>query len=66
MRRRDLSGRRFVHVWADGVYFTLRLDGVRQCVLVVIGADEYGGKDILAVMDGFRGTRIAGATFFAT
>lgn len=53
-RKRDLSARRHVYLWADGVYFKPRLDGDRQCMLVIIGADEYGEKDILAIMDGFR------------
>ena len=53
-RKRDLKGKRYVYIWADGVYFTPRLDGDRQCMLVVIGADEYGEKDVLAIMDGFR------------
>jgi len=53
-RKRDLTGKRYVYIWADGVYFTPRLDGDRQCMLVIIGADEYGEKDVLAIMDGFR------------
>ena len=53
-RKRDLSGKRYVYIWADGVYFTPRLDGDRQCMLVIIGADEYGQKDVIAIMDGFR------------
>lgn len=53
-RGRDLSGRNFVYIWADGVYFSPRLDGDRQCMLVVIGADEHGEKEVLAIMDGFR------------
>jgi len=53
-RKRDLAGKRYVYIWADGVYFTPRLDGNRQCMLVIIGADEYGKKDVLAIMDGFR------------
>jgi len=53
-RKRDLSGKRYVYIWADGVYFTPRLDGDRQCMLVIIGADAYGEKDVLAIMDGFR------------
>lgn len=53
-RKRDLKGKRYVYIWADGVYFTPRLDGDRQCMLVIIGADEYGGKDVLGIMDGFR------------
>ena len=52
--KRDLSTRRYVYFWADGVYFTPRLDGDRQCILVIIGADEYGEKDVLAIRDGFR------------
>ena len=53
-RKRDLSGKRYVYIWADGVCFTPRLDGDRQCMLVIIGADAYGEKDVLAIMDGFR------------
>ena len=53
-RKRDLKGKRYVYIWADGVYFTPRLDGDRQCILVIIGADEYGQKDVLAIADGFR------------
>ena len=53
-RKRDLKTRRYVYIWADGVYFTPRLDGDRQCMLVIIGADEYGEKDVLGIADGFR------------
>jgi transposase-like protein len=53
-QRRDVSARRYVYLWADGVYFTPRLDHERQCLLVVIGADAHGRKELLAVEDGFR------------
>jgi len=53
-RKRALTGKRYVYIWADGVYFTPRLDDDRQCMLVIIGADEYGQKDVLAISDGFR------------
>ena len=36
-QKRDLSSRRIVYVWADGVYFQPRMDD-KQCVLVLIGA----------------------------
>ncbi len=52
--RRDLSARRYVYFWADGVYFTPRMDEDRQCMLVIIGADEWGNKDVLGLIDGFR------------
>jgi putative transposase len=53
-QRRDLGPRRYVYVWADGVYFTPRLDHDRQCILVVIGADAQGRKELLAIEDGYR------------
>jgi len=53
-RKRDLTGKRYVYIWADGVYFNPRLDDDRQCLLVIIGADEYGDKHVLGIMDGFR------------
>ncbi len=51
---RDLSTKRYVYVWADGVYFAPRLEHDRQCVLVLIGADASGKKELLAIDDGFR------------
>lgn len=53
-RKRGLAGKRYVYIWADGIYFNPRLDDDRQCMLVIIGADEYGDKDVLGIMDGFR------------
>jgi putative transposase len=52
-QRRDLSARRYVYLWADGVYFTPRLEHERQCLLVLIGADASGRKELVAVEDGF-------------
>jgi transposase-like protein len=51
---RDLRAKRYVYVWADGVYFTPRLEHDRQCMLVLIGADASGKKELLAIDDGFR------------
>ncbi len=53
-RRRDLSARRYVYFWADGVYFSLRMVRDKQCVLVIVGADAQGNKDIVAMVDGYR------------
>lgn len=53
-QKRDLSHRRFLYIWADGVYFKPRMAEERQCVLVIVGADEYGRKELLAMIDGFR------------
>ncbi|SFL09434.1 Transposase (or an inactivated derivative) [Nitrosomonas aestuarii] len=50
---RDLSNKRYVYVWADGVYSTVRMDD-RLCLLVIIGSDETGRKELLALSDGYR------------
>lgn len=42
--RRSLHGKRDVDIWVDGVYFTIRADEARQCILVIIGVDEQGHK----------------------
>jgi len=52
--RRDLSGERYVYVWADGIYSTLRGEDDRLCLLVVIGVNEQGEKRLLALSDGYR------------
>jgi Transposase, Mutator family len=43
---RDLSAKRYVYVWADGIYFAPRLEHARQCMLVLIGADAGGKKEL--------------------
>jgi transposase-like protein len=53
-QRRDLSAKRYVYFWADGVYFSPRMDHDKQCVLVIIGADAHGNKDIVGLADGYR------------
>ena len=52
-RRRDLSQKRYVYWWADGVYSNVRLDD-RLCLLVIIGVTEHGHKELVAVEDGHR------------
>lgn len=53
-KQRDLSGRRYVYVWVDGIHFNVRLEGGRQCILVVMGATADGRKELVAVEDGVR------------
>ncbi len=60
-QKRGLGTRRFLYIWADGVYFKPRMSEEKQCVLVVVGADEYGRKELLAMTDGFAKARKAGA-----
>jgi putative transposase len=52
--QRDLSGKRYVYLWADGIYFGCRLTDDRPCVLVLMGATEDGRKELIALIDGQR------------
>lgn len=52
-RQRDLSRKRYVYIWADGIYSHVRMDD-RLCLLVIIGSDEHGKKELIAVVDGYR------------
>lgn len=52
--RRSLEGKRYVYLWVDGIYFNIRLEEGRQCMLVVIGASEDGRKELVGILDGIR------------
>ena len=52
--RRDLSGKRYVYLWADGLYFGCRLGDDRPCLLVLMGATADGRKELIAMTDGQR------------
>lgn len=51
---RDLSNKHYVYMWADGIYFNVRLQDDRPCILVIIGALPDGTKELVAVYDGHR------------
>ncbi len=53
-RKRDLSAKRYVYVWADGIYLQARLEEAKQCILVIIGATPEGKKELLGFTDGAR------------
>lgn len=56
-RRRDLSDKQYVYLWADGIYAKVRLadeSNKKQCILVVMGATPDGQKELVAVLDGYR------------
>jgi transposase-like protein len=53
-QKRDLSARRFVYVWADGIFLQARLEDEKQCILVLIGATPEGRKELVGFTDGAR------------
>lgn len=54
----DLSNKRYVYFWVDGVYLEARLEE-RQCMLIIIGADETGKKELVALRGGFRESELS-------
>jgi transposase-like protein len=52
--QRSLQTKRYVYFWVDGVYFNIRADEARQCILVILGVDEQGHKEFLAIEDGYH------------
>lgn len=57
--KRDLSDRRYVYWWADGIYFNVRLDKERPCLLIIMGTLEDGTKELVAVWDGQRESKLS-------
>ena len=56
---RDLTGKEYVYIWADGIYFNVRLDDERSCILVVMGATASGKKELIAILDGYRESKLS-------
>jgi transposase-like protein len=52
--RRDLSKKRYAYVWADGVYLKAGLESEKAAILVLVGVNEYGRKELISVMEGYR------------
>ncbi|MAF08942.1 IS256 family transposase [Candidatus Poribacteria bacterium] len=52
--QRDLSGKRYVYFWVDGVHPQARMEHPNPCLLVIIGADASGRKELVGVWDGYR------------
>ena len=53
-RKRSLKGKHYVYLWADGVYFNVRLKGDRLACLVILGVLPDGRKEVIALEDGYR------------
>jgi len=58
-RQRDLSDKHYVYMWVDGIHFNVRLDDERTCMLVIIGATQDGRKELVAVHDGYRESKLS-------
>jgi putative transposase len=52
--RRDLSAKRYVYFWVDGIHAQARLEDDAQCLLVIVGATPEGKKELVGLIDGVR------------
>lgn len=57
--KRDLSTKHYVYLWADGIYFNVRLTPERPCLLVLIGATKEGKKELVGILDGERESKLS-------
>jgi transposase-like protein len=55
----NLEDKEYVYFWVDGVYFNIRLEEDRSCILVIMGATEDGKKELVAVGDGYRESELS-------
>jgi putative transposase len=53
-QKRDLSMKRYVYFWVDGIHLEARLEDQAQCILVIIGATPEGKKELVGFIDGLR------------
>ena len=53
-RKRSLTGKEYVYIWADGVHFSIRLEEDRLACLAIIGVLPDGRKEVIALEDGYR------------
>ena len=55
---RSLKHKRYVYLWADGIYFNIRNDE-RQCILVMIGVTDTGDKELVGMSAGYRESELS-------
>ena len=57
--KRDLQLSRYEYIWADGIYFNIRLDEAHPCLLVLIGPTADGRKELIGIHDGVRKSKLS-------
>jgi putative transposase len=59
---RSLEAKEYVYIWADGIYFNIRLSKDRPCLLVLVGSLPDGTKEVVGFLDGERESKLSWAT----
>jgi putative transposase len=52
--KRDLTAKRHVYFWVDGIHVRARLEDAAQCLLDIVGATPEGKKEFVGLADGVR------------
>ena len=52
-KKRSLLDKQYAYIWVDGIHCNVRMDD-KQCLLVVIGANHEGKKELIAIEEGYR------------
>ena len=52
--KRDLSAKRYICFWVDGIHVQARVEDTAQCLLIIIGATPEGSKELVGLTDGVR------------
>ena len=53
-RTQDLSKKNYIYIWADGIYCGIRGEDEKMCLLVIMGLNDTGKKELIALDDGYR------------
>jgi len=59
LKNRYLSDKHYAYIWVDGIYFNVRLEPDRPCMLVLVGATAKGKKELVAIADGERESKLS-------
>ena len=62
-QRRDLTAKRYVYFWVDGIYFSARMEEEKQCILVIVGATDKGQKELIAIATAIAKVSSPGSKF---
>jgi hypothetical protein len=53
-QKRDLSAKRYVYIWTDGIHLQARLEDEKQCILSADRREPEARKELVGLTDGDR------------
>lgn len=52
--QQTMVSKSYSYWWVDGIYLSARMEEEKTCMLVIVGADHTGKKELVGLVDGFR------------